>query len=81
MDLLRSPSPASSCSGGGSRHLQAVVSQLQAENAALRDDLQRSASSRSAAAAASASLQSIAQGLQGISDGDGEGAAAGRRGT
>lgn len=71
MDLLHSPSPtASSASGGGdAAHLAAALRELQAENEGLRAELSRSVAGRSAAAAASSSLRSIAQGLHSISAG------------
>ncbi len=87
MDLLQSPSPtASSASGGGgdAAHLAAALRELQAENEGLRAELSRSAAGRSAAAMASSSLRSIAQGLHSISAGGsvgGSGAAAAAHST
>lgn len=79
MDLLQSPSPTASTAssggypGGQAAHLAAALRELQAENEGLRAELSRSASGYSAAAAASSSLRSIAQGLQSISAGGGAG--------
>ncbi len=55
----------------GAPQLQAAVAELQRENAALRADLQASRQRFCTAAAASSSLQSIAQGLRSISAGGG----------